>query len=54
MKAAENLKLTRVGPGTPAGNMLRHYWWPIAVAEHLGPGPQLVVGSPGTELEFAL
>jgi 5,5'-dehydrodivanillate O-demethylase len=42
VKATENEKLTRVGPGTPAGNMLRRYWWPIAVAEHLGPGPQLV------------
>ena len=24
------------------GELLRRYWWPIAVAEHLGPGPQLV------------
>lgn len=42
MKAAENEKLTRVGPGTPAGNMLRRYWWPVAVAEHLGDQPQVV------------
>jgi 5,5'-dehydrodivanillate O-demethylase len=42
VKAAENLKLTRVGPGTPAGDMLRRYWWPIAVAEHLGAEPQVV------------
>ena len=28
----ENEKLTRVGPGTPAGELLRRYWHPIAVA----------------------
>jgi 5,5'-dehydrodivanillate O-demethylase len=27
--------LTRVGPGTPAGELLRRYWYPIAVAEEL-------------------
>ena len=26
----ENESLTRVGPGTPAGEMLRRYWHPIA------------------------
>src|SRR3954471_10048856 len=26
----ENERLTRVGPGTPAGEMLRRYWWPVA------------------------
>src|SRR5437868_8748106 len=25
----ENELLTRVGPGTPAGEMLRRYWWPV-------------------------
>ena len=25
----ENEMLTRVGPGTPAGEMLRRYWQPI-------------------------
>ena len=25
----ENERLTRVGPGTPAGNVLRRYWWPV-------------------------
>lgn len=31
----ENEKLTRVGPGTPAGELLRRYWHPIAVASEL-------------------
>ena len=29
----ENELLTRVGPGTPAGTMLRRYWWPVAFSE---------------------
>jgi 5,5'-dehydrodivanillate O-demethylase len=32
--AEENERLTRVGPGTPMGNLLRRYWHPVAgVAE---------------------
>ena len=31
----ENELLTRVGPGTPAGEMLRRYWWPVAFTEHV-------------------
>lgn len=31
----ENEFLTRVGPGTPAGEMLRRYWHPVAVAQEL-------------------
>ncbi len=31
----ENEKLTRVGPGTPAGELLRRYWHPIAIALEL-------------------
>jgi 5,5'-dehydrodivanillate O-demethylase len=29
----ENDLLTRVGPGTPAGEMLRRYWWPVGFSE---------------------
>ena len=29
----ENELLTRVGPGTPAGEMLRRYWWPVGFTE---------------------
>ena len=28
----ENEMLTQVGPGTPAGELLRCYWYPAAVA----------------------
>ncbi len=31
----ENQLLTRVGPGTPAGELLRRYWHPIAIARDL-------------------
>ncbi|MEA2640969.1 MAG: 5,5-dehydrodivanillate O-demethylase oxygenase subunit [Chloroflexota bacterium] len=31
----ENALLTEIGPGTPAGNLLRHYWYPIATAGEL-------------------
>jgi 5,5'-dehydrodivanillate O-demethylase len=31
----ENEILTRVGPGTPAGNLLRRYWHPISLAQDL-------------------
>ncbi len=27
--------LVRVGPGTPCGEMLRRYWWPIAVSDEV-------------------
>lgn len=31
----ENEMITRVGPGTPAGGLLRRYWHPVAVAGEL-------------------
>jgi len=31
----ENERMTRVGPGTPAGELLRRYWHPIAIASEL-------------------
>jgi 5,5'-dehydrodivanillate O-demethylase len=33
----ENEMLTRVGPGTPAGELLRRYWMPVGVAQELTP-----------------
>ena len=36
----ENEFLTRVGPGTPAGEMLRRYWHPIGFAEELKGRPK--------------
>ncbi len=35
LTAEENDLLTRVGPGTPAGELLRRYWHPIAIAQEL-------------------
>ncbi|MBT3792979.1 MAG: aromatic ring-hydroxylating dioxygenase subunit alpha [Rhodospirillales bacterium] len=33
----ENETMTRVGPGTPAGDLLRQYWQPVAAAAQLTP-----------------
>jgi 5,5'-dehydrodivanillate O-demethylase len=33
----ENELLTRVGPETPAGAMLRRYWWPVGFSEEVKP-----------------
>jgi 5,5'-dehydrodivanillate O-demethylase len=35
LTAEENHLLTRIGPGTPAGDLLRRYWLPFAVAREL-------------------
>src|SRR3954466_1085106 len=35
LTAEENEFLTRVGPGTPAGELLRRYWFPVAFAHEL-------------------
>jgi 5,5'-dehydrodivanillate O-demethylase oxygenase subunit len=35
----ENELFTRVGPGTPCGEMMRRYWWPIALAETVKQAP---------------
>ena len=37
LSAEENELLTRVGPGTPAGELLRRYWHPVAIAADLTP-----------------
>jgi len=36
---AQNEQLTRVGPGTPMGDLLRRYWMPIAGASELDENP---------------
>ena len=33
--AAQNELMTRVGPGTPAGALLRRYWQPVALSDEL-------------------
>lgn len=35
MKREENELLTRIGPGTPAGDLLRRYWQPVAAVAEL-------------------
>lgn len=35
MKREENEFLTRIGPGTPAGDLLRRYWQPVAAVAEL-------------------
>lgn len=37
MKAEQNERLTRIGPGTPCGALLRRYWQPVALAEEFDP-----------------
>lgn len=37
MKAEQNERLTRVGAGTPAGELLRRYWQPVALLDEFDP-----------------
>jgi 5,5'-dehydrodivanillate O-demethylase len=37
LTAEENELMTKVGPGTPAGELLRRYWHPVAIAADLTP-----------------
>ena len=43
LTAEENERLSRVGPGTPCGNLMRHYWHPIAASAQMAkPGTRPV------------
>jgi 5,5'-dehydrodivanillate O-demethylase len=47
----ENELMTKVGPGTPAGELLRRYWHPIAIAADLTPeNPTLFLRRLGEDL----
>ncbi|MBT5186788.1 MAG: Rieske 2Fe-2S domain-containing protein [Kordiimonadaceae bacterium] len=46
MRAEDNELLTRVGPGTPMGNLMREYWFPIIKSEE--------VSTDGSPLRFRL
>ena len=35
LSESENQRLTRVGPGTPMGNLLRRYWQPAVLSEEV-------------------
>ena len=37
MKADQNELITRVGPGTPCGQLMRHYWQPVALLDEFDP-----------------
>ena len=37
MKAELNERVTRVGPGTPCGELLRRYWQPVALVDEFNP-----------------
>lgn len=39
MTQQENEELTQVGPGTPMGDVLRHYWYPVAFVRELDEFP---------------
>ena len=38
----QNEILTRVGPGTPMGDLLRRYWWPAGFSAHLKDRPTFI------------
>src|SRR5919106_1717185 len=45
-----NEKLTRVGPGTPMGELMRRYWHPIAAMSQLDENPTKAVRLLGEDL----
>ena len=47
---AQNDELTRVGPGTPMGELMRRYWHPIAPASELDENPTREVRLLGEDL----
>ena len=47
----QNELMTRVGPGTPAGKLLRRYWQPVALVDEMqGERPVKAVRGFGEEL----
>lgn len=48
--AEENKLLTEVGPGTPGGELLRRYWYPIAAIAELDENPVKSVRLLGEDL----
>ena len=37
MRADQNELITRIGPGTPCGNLMRAYWQPVALVDEFDP-----------------
>ncbi len=50
MSIEEQERLTRVGPGTPMGTLLRCYWYPILASVELAPGQAREVRLLGEDL----
>jgi 5,5'-dehydrodivanillate O-demethylase len=50
LTASENARLTRVGPDTPMGRLLRHYWHPIAASGEFDSKPVKPVRILGEDL----
>ncbi len=50
LSAQENERLTRVGPGTPMGELMRRYWHPVAAAAELDAHPVKAVKLLGESL----
>jgi phthalate 4,5-dioxygenase len=51
MSAEQNERLTRVGPGTPGGRLLRRHWQPVALIDELdGPRPVRAVRALGQDM----
>src|SRR5579862_1710614 len=46
----QNERLTQVGPGTPMGNLLRHYWQPVGTIAELAQEPVQKVRLLGEDL----
>lgn len=44
MKAEQNERLTRTGPGTPGGELLRRYWQPVALLDEFDPALDPAMG----------
>ena len=37
MKAEQNELITRIGPSTACGAVMRHYWQPVALVDEFNP-----------------
>ena len=38
----DDQELTRTGPGTPCGEYMRRFWWPVAMVEQVTDLPLLI------------
>ena len=50
MTPEEQETLTRVGPGTPMGELLRHYWFPVTASSELAAGTARAIRLLGEDL----